>query len=85
MPKYRGYLTMNPKKRTKEIEAATDSEALKQAAEMLKAECDSVMLVRATFLTCPKCAYRWKFSGRRKMFATCPQCLKQVSIKEASR
>jgi len=31
-------------------------------------------------LRCPKCGYVWEYRGRGLYYATCPQCLRKVSI-----
>jgi len=33
-------------------------------------------------LRCPRCGYVWEYVGRKKVFATCPDCYKKVKIAE---
>lgn len=34
-------------------------------------------------LTCPHCGYTWEYGGQMSYYATCPNCRKNVPIKEA--
>lgn len=29
---------------------------------------------------CPHCGYEWKYGGRKKVFCTCPDCMKRLKI-----
>lgn len=29
---------------------------------------------------CHLCGYKWSYHGKRKFYATCPQCMRQVKI-----
>ncbi|MEM0318299.1 MAG: hypothetical protein QXE66_00100 [Desulfurococcaceae archaeon] len=31
-------------------------------------------------LKCPKCGYVWDYRGKNPYYATCPRCLRKVSI-----
>lgn len=31
-------------------------------------------------LRCPKCGYIWEYRGASQYYATCPRCLRKVSI-----
>jgi ssDNA-binding Zn-finger/Zn-ribbon topoisomerase 1 len=80
---YKGYLKTDKKIKTVLIEADSDREAMLLACKYLAVEAHLIELVKEAFLTCPKCSYSWSFKGFRKLYATCPQCMKQVLIADA--
>jgi len=80
---YKGYLKSNRRTTTGLIESTTDQEALLQASRQLNVAPDLVDLIKGRLLTCPKCSYSWSFKGFRKLYATCPQCMKQVLIADS--
>ena len=85
MPTYKAYLKTNTKKKTS-ITADTEIYAYIIACEILKTRCDAdILLIQETPLSCPKCSYKWNFGGFRRLYATCPQCMKQILISEASK
>jgi len=34
-------------------------------------------------LKCQHCGHVWNYSGKKKFYATCPECLVHVNIKKA--
>jgi len=34
-----------------------------------------------TRLKCRNCGYEWEYGGKSKWYATCPKCLRKVSVK----
>ena len=81
---YKAYLKSDKRTSTSVISAHSDSEALAQACAELKVTADRITLVRSMMLTCPKCSYSWFFKGFRKLYATCPQCMKSVLIADSN-
>jgi hypothetical protein len=78
MPKFRAFLNSNLKIKTKLLEAETPADAISQASLILSSS--DIMIVEERTLTCPKCGYVWKFSGHRKYYATCAQCMRQIKL-----
>ena len=85
MSTYKCYDKNNPRTHTSAIEASSEALALLQASTILNIPQENILLVEEMMLTCPKCSYRWKSAGRRKIHATCPQCIKQILIAEARK
>jgi len=69
-------------KQTSAIKAANRTEALKIASAILKTTSDDIILIRARIISCPRCHYRWSFKGFREIYAACPQCLRQIKLKD---
>ena len=78
--RFKAYLKSDMKIRTGLFEAVNSGAALWVGAGMLGVAEHEIMLVEERALTCPKCGYTWKFSGFRKIYATCAQCMRQIKI-----
>ena len=85
MTTFKCYNKTDPKLHTGAIKADNEFWASAWAEILLGTPQANILVVEQLLLTCPKCSYRWKSAGRRKIHATCPECMKQVRIAEARK
>ena len=77
---FRGYLKLNPKQKTSDIEARSKEAALSIVCGILGVGANEVVVVPMVPLTCGKCGYSWQYKGVRRSYATCAQCMLQVKL-----